>query len=216
MTWENRSDHTDASAPPLAPRIAGVILAAGRSRRMGDTNKLLAPVAGVPMVRRVAAVAIEVALDPVLVVLGHDAAAVRQALEGLPVRFVLNADYAEGIGSSVRAGVRAVAAPADGVMILLGDMPWIGSADLRVLLQAFNPEGGGGICVPLVGGQRGNPVLWAARYFSELRALEGDVGARDLLARYGHDVRMVHVTGDSVLRDIDTPAALAALRNPEG
>ena len=107
-------------------RIAAVVLAAGRSSRMGDVNKLLAPVDGVPMVRRVTETVLRVSLDPVVVVLGHAAEEVRGALDGLAVRFALNAEYAAGISTSVATGIRAVAGSVDGAMIVLGDMPWAG------------------------------------------------------------------------------------------
>ncbi len=191
-------------------RIAAVVLAAGRSSRMGEANKLLAHVDGVPMVRRVVETALRAALDPVVVVLGHDADAVRSTLAGLAARFVLNEGYVEGMGSSVRTGIRAVAGEVDGAMIVLGDMPWISAAHLGALTKAFAPDQGRGICAPVVARKRGNPVLWGARWFDELQRLEGDVGARHLLAEHAGDVCEVGVSGEGVLRDIDTPEALEA------
>lgn len=195
---------------PAASRVAAVVLAAGRSRRMGDANKLLAEVDGVPMVRRVTETVIRAGLDPVVVVLGHDSDRVRRALDGLPARFTVNRRYATGIGSSVGAGIVAVGGSVDGAMIVLGDMPWITVPHLRALVKAFAPAEGRGICVPVVGGKRGNPVLWGARYFAELQTLGGDVGARHLLAEHTGDVCAVRVSGDGVLRDVDTPDALEA------
>jgi len=93
---------------------------------------------------------------------------------------------------------------------VLGDMPWISASDLRALVEAFAPEEGRGICAPVVDRKRGNPVLWSARYFAELQTLHGDVGARHLLAEHSEDVCEVSVSGDGVLRDIDTPEALDA------
>ena len=197
-------------------RIAAVVLAAGRSSRMGDVNKLLAPVDGVPMVRRVTETVLRVSLDPVVVVLGHAAEEVRGALDGLAVRFALNAEYAAGISTSVATGIRAVAGSVDGAMIVLGDMPWISVPDLRALVEAFAPDEGRGICAPVVERKRGNPVLWSARYFHELQTLEGDVGARHLLAVHDDDVCEVNVAGQGVLEDVDTPEALAATRAEEG
>jgi len=193
-------------------RVAAVILAAGRSTRMGAVNKLLAEVDGVPMVRRVVETVRSAALDPVTVVLGHEADRVRAALEGLPVDFVENLDHAAGMGTSVARGIAAVAGRAEGAMVVLGDMPWIGARDLEALLDAFAPEEGRGICAPVVDRKRGNPVLWAARYFPELQALEGDVGARHLLAEHEDDLVEVSVAGRGVLRDVDTPEALDAAR----
>ncbi len=199
-----------------AARIAGVVLAAGRSIRMGDANKLLARVGGVPMVRRVVETAIGAALDPVVVVLGHEAAAVRRGLGGLPVRFAVNDRYADGIGTSVGAGIRAIAGEAEGAMVLLGDMPWISAADLRALTEAFAPDLGRGICAPVVNGRRGNPVLWGERWFDALQRLEGDVGARGLLTEHSGEVFPVCLDGERVFRDVDTPAALEASLVEEG
>ncbi|HSM04121.1 MAG TPA: molybdopterin-binding/glycosyltransferase family 2 protein, partial [Longimicrobiales bacterium] len=137
------------------PRVAGVILAAGRSTRMGEVNKLLAEVGGVPMVRRVAETVRSAALEPVIVVLGHEAEAVRAALEGLPVEFVVNPAYAAGMGTSVARGIEAVADRVDGAMVVLGDMPWIDVRHMDALVEAFAPEDGRGICAPVVDRKRG-------------------------------------------------------------
>jgi len=193
-----------------SPRVAGVVLAAGRSARMGAANKLLQVLDGVPMVRRVAEIARRSRLNPLVVVLGHEAEAVRGALAGLPVTFVENPDYASGMSSSIACGIAAVAGATDGAMILLGDMPWVSVGDVNALLEAFEPEAGRGICAPVVDRRRGNPVVWAARYFPELRTLEGDVGARHLLTVHDDDVCEVPVAGNGVVRDVDTPEALAS------
>ena len=104
-------------------RIAGLVLAAGRSSRMAPRNKLLETVGGEPMVRHVAAVAIASGTQPVIVVTGHEAAAVTGALRGLAVTIVANPDYADGLSTSLRAGLRALPQGIDGALILLGDMP---------------------------------------------------------------------------------------------
>jgi molybdenum cofactor cytidylyltransferase len=204
------------SASRRRPRVGGVILAAGRSTRMGEANKLLMPVDGEPMVRRVAEAAMGASLDPIVVVLGYEAEDVRRALNGLPLRFVQNPDYAAGMSTSVAAGVGAMSdASVDGAVILLGDMPWITDGDLTALTSAFAPDEGRGICVPMRGRQRGNPVLWGARYFEELKVLDGDVGGRHLLAEHDDEVYEVTVPGEGVLMDVDVPQALEASR-PEG
>ena len=110
---------------PAAPRIAVAVLAAGRSRRMGARNKLLAPVAGVPMVRRVATAALRSRARPVIVVTGYQAEVVSEALAGLDVTVVHNAAYAEGLSTSLAAAVAAVPGDADGLVVCLGDMPLV-------------------------------------------------------------------------------------------
>lgn len=208
---------TSPSAEPTrdtreASRVAGVVLAAGSSSRAGRTNKLLADVQGLSMVRRVAETALLAGLDPVVVVLGHDAGRVRRALDGLPVRLVENPTHAQGLSTSVGAGIGAVGPGAEGAMVLLGDMPWVSVGDVRALMEAFSPADGRGICVPVIGGRRGNPVLWSARHFDALRGLRGDVGGRPLFAEHPDDVCEVPVPDDGVLRDIDTLEALHAAR----
>lgn len=200
------------STAPKAPTIAAIILAAGRSSRMGRENKLLANVAGKPMVRRVAEAALASQARPIIVVVGHQAEKVRAALDGLAVTVVENPDYAEGLSTSLRRGLDALPERVDGAVIALGDMPRVSAQEINRLIAAFNPIEGRAICVPTVNGQRGNPVLWARSFFPEMRQIAGDVGARQLIASYAEAVCEVPMSGDGVLVDIDEPQALADLR----
>jgi len=193
--------------------IAAVVLAAGRSTRMG-TNKLIADVGGKPMVRRVAEAALESAAAPVLVVTGHREADVRIALTGLDVVFVHNPNYAQGLATSLKAGVAAAPASVAGVLVLLGDMPQIARGHLDQLIAAFR-DGAGGIIVPVHAGKRGNPVLWPRAYFPAMLALEGDAGAKRLLAANAGCVREVDLGTDAIFLDVDTAEALAQLRRSE-
>src|SRR5690606_331306 len=120
-------------------------------------------------------------LLPVVVVTGHEAQRGRAALGARDLRCVHNAAWAEGLGSSVRAGVAALAGAVDGVAICLGDMPWVRAEHLDALAAAFDPSGPRPICAPVHEGRRGNPVLWPARHFAALTRLSGDTGARLLL-----------------------------------
>lgn len=197
---------------PRAPRsrVAGVVLAAGRSTRMGERNKLLERLEGVPMVARVVDALIGTRLDPVVVVVGHEGDQVRRALRGRPIKIAVNARYAEGLASSLEAGLSALDDEVDGALVALGDMPLVASRHVEALLDAFDSSGAG-ICVPVAGGRRGNPVLFRARYFDEMTRLEGDSGARGLFSKYPEAVREVPLDDDAVLVDVDTPEALAAL-----
>jgi molybdenum cofactor cytidylyltransferase len=192
--------------------VAAVILAAGRSTRMGGPNKLLAELDGKKLVRIVTEQAIASKAHGVIVVTGHQADLVEQALQGLPVNFVRNPDFAGGLASSVRAGIAAVAADADGAVICLGDMPMINAHLIDRLIEAYAPDRGNLIVVPVCDDRRGNPVLWSRRFFDELTTLEGDIGARHLIARHGEAVAEVTVDGDGAFLDIDTPQALDAAR----
>ena len=193
----------------MKPRLAGVILAAGTSSRMGK-NKLLTRLGGKPLIRRAVDAAIEGELDPVIVVTGHQADALRAVLTDAKVTFVQNEDYAQGLSTSLRAGVAAVPADCNGAMILLGDMPDIDSGLVRRLAAAFNPTRGRGLVVATSGGERGHPVLWARQFFSEFENLQGDVGARPLMSAHSGNVFEIETGDRAPLTDIDTPEALLA------
>jgi len=192
-------------------RIAAVVLAAGQSRRMAGTNKLLVEVAGAPIVVRVVDATLNSRADPVIVVTGFEAAALAAALGDRPVILVHNTDFASGLSSSLRCGIEAVPDSVDGVLVCLGDMPRLTAAHLDRLIDAFDADVGRAICVPVHNGQRGNPVLWARRYFGEILALRGDVGARRLLEAHADGVFRVSMDDDAVLADVDEPEDLRGL-----
>ena len=201
----------ETAAAPRAPSIACIILAAGQSRRMGRVNKLLAAIDGKPMVRWAAEAALASAAAPVIVVLGHEADKVRAALKDLEVTFVENPDYAQGIAGSVKRGIAAVPTGADGAVVCLGDMPRITARQIDRLIAAYNPVEGRALCIPTWRGKRGNPVLIGKRFFAEMQALTGDVGARPLISQYPELTCEVAMEDDAVLVDIDTPQALEGL-----
>jgi molybdenum cofactor cytidylyltransferase len=194
------------------PRIAAVILAAGRSSRMGTANKLLAEVDGLPVVRRAVEVALASAARQVIVVTGHEQGKVQAALRGCKVTFAHNANFAAGMSSSLQVGLAALPDNVDGALVCLADMPLVTAAALDRLIAAYNPLEGRAICVPTWNGKRGNPVLWDRRFFVEMAELAGDVGAKHLIGAHAELVAEVPMPDDAVLTDIDTPDALAALR----
>jgi molybdenum cofactor cytidylyltransferase len=189
--------------------VAAIILAAGRSTRMGGPNKLLAELGGKTLVRIVTEQALASKAQGVIVVTGHQSGEVRKALRGLQVTFVHNPDFADGLASSVKTGIAAVPAGADGAVICLGDMPLISADLIDRLIEAFAPDRGNLIVVPVSDGRRGNPVLWSRRFFNELMTLDGDIGARHLIVRHSEAVAEVSVEGRGAFLDIDTPQALA-------
>lgn len=197
---------------PNVPRVAAIVLAAGRSSRMGGCNKLLEVVDDRPLVAHAVDAALASRCDPVIVVTGHAADGVTAALGDRPVRLAHAADWAEGLSASLRAGLRAVPDACDGVLVALGDMPAVPAASMDRLLDAFRPVEGQAIVVPMAEGRRGNPVVWARRYFDDLMAVRGDKGGRDLLRLYAHEVCTVDLDDGGVLVDVDTPDALDALR----
>ena len=211
MEIVTRPQPREAEAP-AGRRIGAVVLAAGRSTRMGGPNKLLAEVGGRPLVRIAAEEALASRARPVVVVTGHQRAEVEATLAGLPVTFAHNPDYAEGLSTSLRAGIAALPAEADGAIVLLGDMPQVDAALIDRLIAAFDPEKGAFVVVPTIAGKRGNPVVWSRRFFPDLSGLGGDVGARHLIATYPEAVIEVPVTGRAAFVDVDTPDALSAVK----
>jgi molybdenum cofactor cytidylyltransferase len=200
--------------PPAADgrRVGAIVLAAGRSTRMGGPNKLLAEIGGKPLVRFVAEQALASRAAPVVVVTGHERAKVEAALAGLRVRFVHNPDYAAGLSTSLKVGLAALPPEVDGAIVCLGDMPQVTAALIDRMLEAFDPARGALVVVPTIDGKRGNPVVWSRRFFPDLMALEGDVGARHLIATYADAVTEVPLEDSAALTDVDTPDALMAVK----
>lgn len=192
-----------------APRVAALVLAAGRSARMGGVNKLLAEIGGRPLLARVVDALLATPARPLIVVTGHQARAVSAALGGRDLRFVHNPEYAEGIGASIRTGVRALEAKLDGALVCLGDLPHLCAASVADLLDAFAPDR---ISVPVHGGRRGHPVLFGRRFFDELARLTGDRGARGVLEAHPQAVREVAVADAGIALDVDDPEDLASAR----
>lgn len=201
-------DASPESAAPRPPRVDVIVLAAGLSRRTGATNKLLAPLDGVPMVVRVVRAAMASQAEGVVVVTGHEAARVEAALVDEPVLLVRNDLHESGLASSLRAGIRALEPGVEGALICLGDMPWVGIEVLDALIDAFDPGRGQAICVPTCDGERGNPVLWGADFFGVIGGLTGDEGARRLLGECAESVVEVPVRDRGIFRDLDTEADL--------
>lgn len=192
---------------PDRPRVAAVVLAAGRSTRFGGSNKLLAEVDGEPMVRHAVRAALGSHAAETIVVTGHMADAVEAALAGMPVRFVRNPDFADGQSTSVKAGIAAVREDCEAALVLLGDMPRVTTATVDRIIGAYSPPTGALVVVPTADGRRGNPVLWSRRFFRDLQALTGDTGARQLLAANPEAVVTVEC-GEAVRVDYDTPDAI--------
>jgi molybdenum cofactor cytidylyltransferase len=199
------------AAAAVQKRIGAVVLAAGRSTRMGGPNKLLAEIRGRPLVRIASEEALASGASPVIVVTGHQRAEIEKALGGLPVRLAHNPDFADGLATSLKAGIRALPSDVDAAIVCLGDMPCIDPKLMRQLMAAFAPERGVLVVVPTFEGKRGNPVLWSRRFFPDLMAIEGDVGARHLIGRYGEAVVEVPVAKGTLV-DVDTPESLAELK----
>ncbi len=195
-------------AKQVALKVPVVLLAAGRSSRMGGPNKLLALFGGKPLARQSAERALASKANGVIVVTGHQAERVKDALAGLNAVFVENPHFGEGLSTSLKAGVSALADDASGVLVMLGDMPGVSPADLDRLIDAFRSSGGRSVVRASHDGRRGNPVILPRSLFAAVSHLEGDTGARHLVEAEGLDVIDVEI-GVGAFVDVDTREALA-------
>lgn len=194
-------------------RIAAIILAAGLSSRMAGGNKLLADLAGKPVLRHTVENVLASRADPVVVVTGHQAGDVEELIQDLPVTVCFNSRFADGMATSLSAGIAALPGDVDGALIFLGDMPLIKADVVNAVIDAFRPDEGKTIAVPVHAGRRGHPVLWGREHFAQLMALTGDEGARQLLAAHADQIAECDCPSDAIFADADTPEALAKLRS---
>lgn len=183
-----------------------VLLAAGASRRFGNENKLLMEIEGTTLVRRVAEELLISRAAGVIAVTGFEHDKVREALAGLEIQFAENPEFASGLASSIKRGISALPEDAEGAMIMLADMPGTTKKLFDGLIAIFEE----GLCEKIVypvreDGSQGNPVIWPARYFTELQQLSGDAGAKQLISQNRDAASPIIINSDDVLDDIDTP-----------
>jgi molybdenum cofactor cytidylyltransferase len=207
---------------PHKEHVAGVLLAAGQGTRWraadggGDGAKLLAPLDGQPLVRHAAAALVRAGVRELVVVTGPDPEPVTAALAGVVpaggpmLHIVPNPDAARGLGRSVAVGIASVASSTEAAIIALGDQPRVPDAVLHGLLAAWRGTGAPIVAPRYAGGVRGNPVLFDADLFRELRKLDGDEGARSVILRSADRVRLVDFDVEMPI-DVDTPEDLARL-----
>jgi len=192
---------------PAASKVYAVVLAAGRSSRMGGPNKLLALFDDRPLVRLTAERALASRASGTIIVTGHQEERVRAALSGLAVTFAHNADFASGLANSLKTGIAALPGDAAGALVLLGDMPGVTGTDLDRLIAAFRAAGAVSVVRATHKGKRGNPVLLPRALFPAVTTLEGDTGARHLVEAEGLAVVDVEI-GEGASIDVDTPDAM--------
>ncbi|SHH13514.1 NTP transferase domain-containing protein [Pollutimonas bauzanensis] len=191
-----------------APQVAALVLAAGRSSRMGATNKLLADYGGVPMALRAVNAALASRAASVTVVLGFDAENMEALLAGRAVAVVRNDEYTEGMSASLRAGLANLPPGTAAVVVLLADMPRVNASHIDCLIEAFDPARPS-IVVPQSNGRRGNPILWPREFFAAMQRVRGDTGARELLDLNRERIHTVELD-DAIHCDVDTPDDLAS------
>ncbi len=198
--------------------VAGIVLAAGGSSRMGQgRNKLLECFGERPLVAVAVDALLAAGVRPVVVVTGFEAERVRAALAGRACRFVHHAGWAAGMGESIACGMRVLqeeACAPEAVLLSVGDLPGLRADHVEAILASARSAQGeiepGCIAVPSFAGRRGHPVLFGAAHFAALAGLRGDEGARGVLAANAQAVRRVEASDDAILRDVDTPEELAA------
>ncbi len=194
------------------PAVSAVLLAAGMSQRMGAANKLLLEIDGAPMVQKTARNILEGGVGELVAVLGHHRRAVADALSALPCRTVDNPQYRDGRMTSVHAGLAAVSPDAKAVMICLADQPLLAAADYRAFLLAAMALEAGKIAVPMVNGERGNPILLPSNLKDEVLEQGMKFGPRNLMRDNPDLVACVDMQSPYFVRDIDTPEAYQTLR----
>ena len=189
--------------------LSGIVLAAGRSSRMEGANKLLLPWEARCVLQAVVERICEVGLGEVVVVTGHQRAAVGEALSRYPVRLVHNPDFAEGMAASISVGVEA-AVGEQGYLFALGDMPQVAGKTMERVAEALKSREA--IAVPVCDGRRGHPVAFGRAYRGELLRLAGDRGARPVVRRHAANVIEVPVEDEGIFVDVDTRESYGAAR----
>ena len=192
--------------------VSALVLAGGMSTRMGPTNKLLVDLDGEPMVRQVVKVAVDSHVDLVTVVTGYQADEVTARVNDLACKIVHNPAYAEGLASTLGAGLASLPQTVEATVVVLGDMPKVSSQHINRLVETYVSATTTDIVVPTYKGRFGNPVLFARRYFAQLMALTGDIGGRRLLRQYRERVCEIPMDDDAVLLDVDRPCELVSLQ----
>ena len=189
-------------------KITGILLAAGASRRMGSQNKLLSDLNGKTMIEVVATELINSKLSHIIVVTGHESEKIKAALTSLDLNFIHNHEYQRGLSTSLKTALEIIPKDTDGIIVCLGDMPLIKAMHIDKLIDAFNPIEGNSICVPVYGRKRGNPIVWSNEYLTQIRSIDGDIGAKNILDEHIEQITEVPMEENAVLFDIDTPEHL--------
>ena len=184
--------------------IHAVLLAAGRSERMGRNNKLLLNVDGIPLVRKSAINILNSNVTSMTVVTGFDENKIVNALSGLNVNFVKNINFREGLSSSLKAGLANITPTPSAVIICLADMPRIQPEHINQLIENFDPLKGWEICIPTNNGKRGNPVLIGSRFFPHIFETSGDFGAKTVMKHHPDKIVEVEIGTSDIHFDIDT------------
>jgi len=184
-------------------RVAGIVLAAGESRRFGQPKQLLR-VGDKTMIQHMVDVVLDSPIEQVIVVLGCRAVEIGASIAGRPVQIVVNQEWKAGLSSSVQAGLSAVQPGIGAALFVLADQPGVTAEVIAKLVERYR-ETRTPIVVPTYRGRRGNPVLFARSLFAELMRVKGDQGGRRLIAEYENELEEIEVQTEAIFTDIDTP-----------
>jgi len=195
---------------PEDTRISGIILAAGRSERI-DRIKQILPFRGTTILGKVVENALGSCLHEVIVVLGHAAEEIKQAVDFAGAEVVVNKNYLLGQSASLRVGLSAVSGDSAAVLFILGDQPLVSAGVIDALAEKYRQQKAPFV-IPTYRGKRGNPVLIDRAVFPRLESLEGDVGARVLFDEYIHDLREIEMGDEHIAFDVDTLDDYARLK----
>ena len=187
--------------------ISAVILAAGESRRMGKQNKLLLPVGGEALLVKLVKSVSDSDVGQVIVVIGHEAEKIRHKLNNLPLSFVYNPNFSEGMTTSIKSGVKEVSPDCDGYMICLADMPFINTSEINKLIHAYSQnriKEKRLIVIPVYQGHRGNPVLFSTEFREDILEHKMEYGCKGVIMKNFESVKEIEMDDDSMLLDVDT------------
>lgn len=191
--------------------ISAVLLAAGESLRMGAQNKLRLSVEGEPLLRKTLRTLLASKLREIVVVLGHEAEQSRELLRDLPVTGVVNEHYQQGQMTSVHAGMKALSADCDGIMVCLSDQPLLETTDINALIEAFKHRSHGSVLVPTYQGQRGNPIIMAYQHRQAILDGDRNLGCKRLIEKNPQLVCSIEMDNEHFVFDVDTPEDYAEL-----
>ena len=190
-------------------KICAIVLAAGESRRFGAENKLLVELDGVTVLERVVRCIAHSGVNRTIVVTGAEHYKVVSLLSEYTVECFHNADWQHGMGCSLAYGVSLInRREYDGVMVCLGDLPFLEINTTRHVLNRFMENEANKIVVPVCNGRQGHPLIFPVAYREELSLLKGDEGARGILRANETVIEQVHTGNDGIFRDIDRPSDL--------
>ena len=187
--------------------ISAVILAAGESRRMGKQNKLLLPIGGEALLVKLVTSVCASDVGQVLVVIGHEAEKIRRELNEFPLNFVYNPNFSEGMTTSIKYGVKVVSHECDGLLICLGDMPFINTSEINKLIHAYvknRIKGEGLIVVPVFKRQRGNPVLFSIEFRNDILEHKKESGCKEVIMKNSDSVIEIEMDTENMILDVDT------------